>query len=418
MEVLGTLEKKANHNGSFATDSVTTSEISDFVNGGIDDNRAVSSFEMSSRLELLLCVVLYHVFWKRVAVSWVLYIKAVKEKYGWLSVTLRYFMAVLSLGAVHLFSWTTFDRELRGSSYLHQELLVLFRREDNIEDYLALEKYIIYKCQTNVPWSELVAPGSNFEGVMRSQDSIKKFMSFLGPTFRLRELALDSKMFHIALVGQSGAGKTSLYTSGFFPQISATFRRETTRAAMYSLTNEFKVTDYPGMLGNDGAILKDAHLDVLKQTLESIDFVIIFVKINQRDVDLSQMFEAIRGKRTYVCLTHVDTETENRFLDGEDLEEIKNAHSEYERHLGRYFGLQDVHCFLSSHGETRKRNLINRLSVSDTEQMASAVSRDHATRVVDEIFSHGFSSLRQTIEEAARSEDIREEEIEKLFRGQ
>ena len=83
---------------------MTTSEISDFVNGGIDDNRAVTSSETSSRLELLLCVALHHVFWKRVAVSWKLYMKAVREKYGLFSVELRNFMLVLSLGAVHFYS--------------------------------------------------------------------------------------------------------------------------------------------------------------------------------------------------------------------------------------------------------------------------------------------------------------------------
>ena len=172
----------------------------------------------------------------------------------------------------------------------------IFTSDKNVKDVMTYEQHVLGTFEGTPEWSDIV--NGQHQGIWRNgyKKDITKFMSdFLKPTIGLRELLLKKRvLFHIAVVGQSGTGKSSLCTSGIFLNLSSEeYRSETQRGNMYSLSPNFAVTDYPGMMGNDRNTFDDANLDALKQTIESIDFVIVLIKFGQRDIDFTKMFEAI-----------------------------------------------------------------------------------------------------------------------------
>eukprot|EP00581_Thalassiosira_minuscula_P002023 CAMPEP_0183736592 /NCGR_PEP_ID=MMETSP0737-20130205/49668_1 /TAXON_ID=385413 /ORGANISM="Thalassiosira miniscula, Strain CCMP1093" /LENGTH=999 /DNA_ID=CAMNT_0025970635 /DNA_START=116 /DNA_END=3115 /DNA_ORIENTATION=+ len=402
---------------------VTKSEITDFVYG--ESDRTMVSQPASDRLELVLCVVLSHIFWKKVAVSFKLYIDAVRKKWGLPGVGLNYLMVFVTVGIVHLFTWTTFDRQLRGSSSEQQALLQLFRCDGEVKDTKAYETSVLMDCagyergDEACSWNKIVNREEALYGVVQSRTHITKFLKdFLGPTIALRELALRSKIFHIALVGQPGAGKSRFCTSGFFSTIPAKYKSRTTRATMYSLSNKVYVTDYPGVLGNDEGAISDASLSALKESIHTIDFAVVFIKISQRDTDYSPLFRVLRGRKTYICLTHVDTVTGNMYEEPQEgmdtglkvLENIRNSHRDYEQSIRDAFDLQDVHCFLPSNRSKCIQGLINRL-LGGYGHTDLPLERDDAEEMVNRIFAKDPTDLRDKILEAAKLEDIDESDI-------
>ena len=149
---------------------------------------------------------------------------------------------------------------------------------------------------------------------------------FCSPAVQLRKTALGRKVFNIGIVGQPGAGKSTICSSNkgklFRFEDTVKYKKETSVPLQYTVSSNIIVTDYPGMLGQ-GDEYSGAKLDVFRNAVPSLDVVVIVVKAYDRNYDVSKILELTHDKPVYVCITHADIaflapEYDDRLQDYED----------------------------------------------------------------------------------------------------